>query len=245
MGASSGLAADGDGKRITVVRCAPARSARTGSPTDRLQHDRASEAQSAQSGRPRSSFAPASRLQEVRQSAAAPSGGPRAVHRGLGRLARSIPEVEARDVYLAAPLFNAAELRFNEGLTRDIEALGLTVFAPQRDGLEFAKLDGEAPMTRARRIFDLDRSMVLAAQIVVAVLDGRVPDEGVCVEVGLARAATGDSGKTIVGLKTDLRSWMGRGGDVNPMVWGALDELLTSTADLVKFLRKLSKRTAR
>jgi len=47
-------------------------------------------------------------------------------------------------------------------------------------------------------------------------MDGRVPDEGACVEIGIGYAL----GKEYIGLKTDVKGAFG-GGD-NPMVLGAL-----------------------
>ena len=39
-------------------------------------------------------------------------------------------------IYFAAPLFSAAERRYNLLLTEKLEALNFTVFLPQRDGVE-------------------------------------------------------------------------------------------------------------
>jgi nucleoside 2-deoxyribosyltransferase len=79
-------------------------------------------------------------------------------------------------VYLAGPLFSEAEQEFNRGLAADLEAAGLTVYLPQRDGIE---LDSEAyrtldPDERAQAIFTMDRDAVLAADVFLYVLDGRV-----------------------------------------------------------------------
>lgn len=55
-------------------------------------------------------------------------------------------------VYFAAPLFSAAERRFNAALTERIEALGYAVFLPQRNGAErdrppYDRLASPAPTT--------------------------------------------------------------------------------------------------
>ena len=55
----------------------------------------------------------------------------------------------------------------------------------------------------------------MKADIVVMVLDGRVPDEGACVELGMAYAA----GKRCYGLKTDTRS-LESNLDLNPLIAG-------------------------
>ena len=48
-------------------------------------------------------------------------------------------------------------------------------------------------------------------------LDGRVPDEGACVELGIAFG----SGKRCYGFKTDTRS-IELGLDINPMISGCM-----------------------
>ena len=52
------------------------------------------------------------------------------------------------------------------------------------------------------------------------VLDGRVPDEGACVELGIAYA----SGKRCYGIKGDARS-VELDMDLNPMIRGCFIEL--------------------
>lgn len=47
-----------------------------------------------------------------------------------------------------------------------------------------------------------DVEMIRGCDVVEAVLDGRVPDEGVCVELGLSSAL----GKGVIGLMTDSRT---------------------------------------
>ncbi|WP_051248837.1 nucleoside 2-deoxyribosyltransferase domain-containing protein [Inquilinus limosus] len=62
-------------------------------------------------------------------------------------------------LYFAGPLFSAAELAFNAALAEKIEALGFTVFLPQRDGVESSREPWVAmsPDERRRAIFELDR----------------------------------------------------------------------------------------
>ncbi len=145
-------------------------------------------------------------------------------------------------IYFAAPLFNAAEQRFNARLTWQLEELNHRVFLPQRDGFEMAGVDpddGNAVAAMRRRVFDLDTSEIMAADLVLAVLDGRVPDEGVAFEIGLAWALrfTRDAGgPRIVGLRTDARSWL-PGDPVNPMLGEALDHLFDDEAALLNWLR--------
>ncbi|MBR3201264.1 MAG: nucleoside 2-deoxyribosyltransferase [Mogibacterium sp.] len=64
---------------------------------------------------------------------------------------------------------------------------------------------------------DLDPSEVKKADILFMNLDGRVPDEGACVELGIAIG----SGKRCYGFKTDTRS-IELGLDLNPMISGCM-----------------------
>ena len=52
------------------------------------------------------------------------------------------------------------------------------------------------------------------------VLDGRVPDEGACVELGMAYA----SGKRCYGIKSDARS-VELDMDLNPMISGCFSKI--------------------
>lgn len=93
-------------------------------------------------------------------------------------------------LYFAGPLFSEAERAFNLSLTHKLEALGFTVFLPQRDGVERDKPPYDTMPAEQRRqlIFKTDRDEVLKAHVFLYVLDGRVPDEGASVELGTAYA---------------------------------------------------------
>ena len=143
-------------------------------------------------------------------------------------------------VYLAAPLFSVAEKRFNEDLARKLEDAGFRVFLPQRDGLEFAEARALNPHRRAQYIFELDIRKVEESDIIIAVLDGRVPDEGVCVEIAIAfefRKLTGKR-KLIVGLKTDTRTLLHE-AELNPMIVGNLDSVFNTSADMLSYVSKV------
>jgi nucleoside 2-deoxyribosyltransferase len=77
-------------------------------------------------------------------------------------------------------------------------------------------------------VFRTDRDEVVAADAMVAVLDGRVPDEGVAVELGLAHA----NDVPVYGLKTDSRSFRTT-EQLNAMVHGCLTELFGDVDELV------------
>jgi nucleoside 2-deoxyribosyltransferase len=66
-------------------------------------------------------------------------------------------------------------------------------------------------------IFELDNKQVENADIVFMNLDGRVPDEGACVELGMAYAR----GKRCYGIKTDTRS-LEKNMNLNPMISGCM-----------------------
>src|SRR5947209_7405138 len=113
-------------------------------------------------------------------------------------------------IYFAAPLFSRAERLFNENLTQRLEAQGFTVFLPQRDGVERDKppYSSMTPEERRQAIFNLDKQQIFACDIFLFLLDGRVPDEGTCVELGMAycqRELQG-SKKLLIGLQTDSRA---------------------------------------
>lgn len=128
------------------------------------------------------------------------------------------------DVYFAAPLFSDAEKEFNARLTERLEEAGHDVFLPQRDGMEIAAIYDQPDVDGVEdvmdEVFETDRDEVYAADVVLAVLDGQVPDEGVAIEMGIAY----ERGVPIVGLKTDNRTFS-KSEPINAMLWGVLDEL--------------------
>ena len=69
-------------------------------------------------------------------------------------------------------------------------------------------------------IFSLDAGEVCKADILFMNLDGRVPDEGACVELGIAYA----NGRRCYGFKTDTRS-VEAGMDLNPMISGCMTRI--------------------
>lgn len=91
-------------------------------------------------------------------------------------------------IYYAAPLFCQAEQEFNLQLTGKLEERGFTVFFPQRDFIESSKppYNEMTKDERRQEIFTVDRDKILEADVFLFILDGRVPDEGACVELGIA-----------------------------------------------------------
>ena len=123
-------------------------------------------------------------------------------------------------IYFAAPLFNQSEQDYNLKITNILESYGYEVFLPQRDGYLAAELAGKSQEELADMIFKKDLEEVLKADIIFVMLDGRAPDEGACVELGIGYA----NGKRCYGFKTDARS-VELGLDVNPMITGCLEKL--------------------
>ena len=123
-------------------------------------------------------------------------------------------------VYFAAPLFSQSEKDYNLELTKVLEDHGYQVFLPQRDGFLYTELEGKTEEERTRMIFEKDRDEVLNADVLLFLLDGRVPDEGACVELGIAYA----NGKRCYGVKTDVRSEE-IDMDLNPMIAGCFTKI--------------------
>lgn len=144
-------------------------------------------------------------------------------------------------IYFAAPLFNQAEREFNQILTEKLEKNGFTVFLPQRDGAEKDKspYDQMPPEERRKAIFLTDREQILACDIFLIILDGRVPDEGACVELGMAytQKYLEKNNKLLIGLQTDFRAAF-LGSRLNPMLRMTLDKIFDTENDLITYLKQ-------
>ncbi len=133
----------------------------------------------------------------------------------------AVPQAGAgKKVYFAGPLFSEAEREYNLKVVSILEKYGYEVFLPQRDGFLAPELAGKTEAEKTKMIFEKDRDEVLKADIIFMVLDGRAPDEGACVELGIAYA----SGKRCYGIKSDSRS-VELDMDLNPMISGCFIKL--------------------
>jgi nucleoside 2-deoxyribosyltransferase len=146
-------------------------------------------------------------------------------------------------IYFAGPLFCQAERAFNLQLTEKLEAAGYTVFLPQRDGVEISKPPyNEMPNDELRQtIFRVDRDKLLEADVLLFVLDGRVPDEGACVELGIAYGQKYllQRDKLLIGLHTDMRgAFVFPGAKLNAMIHGALDDITDNEDGLMTALEE-------
>jgi nucleoside 2-deoxyribosyltransferase len=121
-------------------------------------------------------------------------------------------------IYIAGPMFSDAERTYNEMIAETLESEGHETFLPQRDAKDVDELLGNGMNWEEvnLHIFEEDIGGIRESDLVLFIMDGRVPDDGACVEVGYAFAL----GKECVGLKTDPRAFMGECD--NPMIVGAL-----------------------
>jgi nucleoside 2-deoxyribosyltransferase len=139
-------------------------------------------------------------------------------------------------IFFSGPLFCDAERAFNLRLAEILEAKSYQVFLPQRDGIE----SGKPPYNKMssdglqQTIFEQDREMLLQADIFLIVLDGRVPDEGACVELGIAYGQKHflQRDKLLIGLHTDMRGAF-PGEKLNAMINGALDRKVSDEKALI------------
>lgn len=114
-------------------------------------------------------------------------------------------------LYLAGPLFTAAELRFNADLARNLRQRGYEVFLPQEQ---------EQRGASARDVFMRDVAGIDWADALVGNMDGPDPDSGTCWEVGYAYRK-----KPIVLFRTDIRQ-------MTPP-FGPYDLMMTQSADVL------------
>ena len=145
-------------------------------------------------------------------------------------------------IYFAGPLFSKAERDYNQELTLKIENIDYKVFLPQRDGAELDKppYQGMTQSERNKAIFELDVKQVLNCDIFLFVLDGRVPDEGACFELGIAysQKSQENSKKHIIGLHTDMRpSFIN--SKLNAMIEGPFDKIFISEKNLIDYLNQI------
>ena len=139
-------------------------------------------------------------------------------------------------LYIAGPLFSEAEMRYNEHLNKFLVELGYQTFLPQKDGYKLSELlaEGISTSVAMTQIFNRDIEEIENSDVVVFILDGRVPDEGACVEVGYAYAI----GKECIGLKTDPRALISNLN--NPLIIGALNNRIAKNhEELGKFLSQI------
>ena len=141
-------------------------------------------------------------------------------------------------IYCAGPLFSQAEREFNSKVAAELRKEGFDVFLPQENSV----IDGIPDTDEKRRrlltgFFAKDIEAIESSDVLLIVLDGRVPDEGATFELGYAYAR----GKICVGLKTDSR--VSEMGTDNAMIVGSLGDNiakdLTSLSTILKSMRAI------
>ena len=137
-------------------------------------------------------------------------------------------------VYIAGPLFNEMERSRNEEIATLLESAGIQTYLPQRDGGVFSELRFTHEVKELRkRIFDADLKALSSCNAIVCLLDGRVPDEGMCVELGMAYALK----KRCIGYKTDSRTVEGE--NMNIILEGTLDNIFTDKDTFLEYVKSL------
>lgn len=124
---------------------------------------------------------------------------------GRGVFLSRFPEIPAMDtitfsryrVYVAAPLFSAAERTYNAYIAGLLRENFFSVHLPQDAGDDSAGREKEVQA----RLFATNRAALDAADTVVAIIDGADADSGTAWEMGYAFAEK----KRVVSLRTDFR----------------------------------------
>ena len=141
-------------------------------------------------------------------------------------------------VYIGAPLFNEMERKRNRKVKEFLENLGFDVYFPQeKAGVSYDLVQKGFDKGQVRRkTFDSDIEGIRQCDIFLCLLDGRVPDEGTCVELGIAYAL----GKECIAYKTDTRA-MDKNGD-NLIIGGCVkSRIYSSPSELGDALLELKK----
>ena len=126
-------------------------------------------------------------------------------------------------VYIAGPLFCDSERSYNIHLKQVLSSAGHEPVLPQENPVDMDPERMSDPVYRrdtSKRIFEADIAMIESCDTLLINLDGRVPDEGACVELGYAYAR----GKRCIGIKTDVR--VAEFGGDNMMISGILGDSL-------------------
>ena len=137
-----------------------------------------------------------------------------------------------KKIYIAAPLFNEMELKRNVEISKYLKSIGFDPYLPQEEaGLASEMINDENKLKINKEIFNTDISGLKSCDILLFLLDGRVPDEGACVELGMAYAW----GKRCIGYKTDSRA-LDRTGDDNLFIEGCFDFKVAKSLDELKMM---------
>jgi len=132
-------------------------------------------------------------------------------------------------IYLAGPLFCTSEKEYNVSLKNALAKLGHELMLPQENStsLNFDRMlsDGEYRDAATMMVFEADLTLLDTCDALLINLDGRVPDEGACVELGYAYA----HGKECFAIKTDVRT--AEFGADNMMIAGCVKLRVASSVE--------------
>jgi len=134
-----------------------------------------------------------------------PPGSPDAKRQGRGAFLSRFSDLTAIDVsvfsryrlYLAAPLFSAAERNYNHYLAELLRNNLFEVYLPQDTGDDSHTRDRSAHQC----IFEQHLAALEATDVMVAVIDGADADSGTAWEMGYAFA----KGIPVISIRTDFR----------------------------------------
>lgn len=119
--------------------------------------------------------------------------------------------------FYAAGMLNQGERAFDLDVMRLLDELGYeTMRSPGNTELKAYVAAGMSPHEARSRLFKANLDAVDHADLVIVNLDGQVPDEGACIEVGIAYGR----GKRCVGVRTSPPE---PEDEINPIVDGVLD----------------------
>jgi len=121
-------------------------------------------------------------------------------------------------IYFAGPLYTPYERGYIDACATRLRDEDFEVFVPHEHAL--AAIDGVAPAG----IFAKDWAGIVAADVMLALLDGPAIDDGVACEIGIFHGLMQSDSRrrVVVGLLTDMRGMRG-GQDVNPFVRGCIE----------------------
>lgn len=140
-------------------------------------------------------------------------------------------------IYYAGPLFCQAEIEFNEKIVSRLRSEGFDVYLPQEHSSGTVIPDGDEERRELMKgFFKDDLDAIDSSDVLLLVMDGRVPDEGACFELGYAYA----KGMKCVGLKTDSR--VSELGQDNAMLVGSLGDFISHDVDtLVRRIKEIER----
>ncbi len=147
-------------------------------------------------------------------------------------------------IYMAAPLFGAADRHHNLLLARELEKLGYLVVLPQKEALKF--FNGEHFDLKGIREDCKKQAMKKKNRVTVANLDGTDADSGTSVEVGPSLAVAGKNKPKVIGVRTDFRTDLEKEIGINGM-FGLADKIIykpayfTSLEEVAEFYKNLAK----